>query len=318
VVETTEPPPLPAPKRGKITVQVVGNGTVFTKRRRLLAAGAPVQQISCGMKGLSCYAEAPVGQQVTMGAQASPGYEFVGWKGSCSGSGPTCTVSAKAVESVDAVFVPKRGTTPVRVRLRQARVKASWKVSVGKGTLLVRGAISRKAKLKVELRRPGGGPLLVRRRRVHGGGFRFKAALRKGKLLRGAKLFPGPFVIAVRGSSQGSGVPLQVRTLRLAGPKAGVVRSTFVSTTRNGKAVKRIPAGSTEAWVTFRLAAQPRVGPIVVHWYQPGGALLGTKEKSNRPKIKTGIGGVAIPAGKWRVDLTAGGRLISRRNVVVR
>jgi uncharacterized repeat protein (TIGR02543 family) len=275
-----------------------------------------VQQINCGMQGLNCYAQTTPGQQVTMNASASAGYQFAGWTGSCKGTGPTCTVVAKGVDTVGAVFVPKRGKTAVRIKLKKASVKVRWRRSVGRGTLLVRGTINRRASLKLELRRPGGGPLLVKRRSV-GRSFQLKAPLRAGKLLRGAKLFPGGFVIALRGHSQGSGVPLQVQTFALAGPKEGVVRNARVSASRNGRPVKRLPTGATEAWVTFDLASRPKLSPITVRWYRPNGQLLGTKVKSDRPNIKTGIGGGVIPKGTWHVDLTAGGRIISRRNVKI-
>jgi hypothetical protein len=312
-----EPPPLPLPARGTIVVQILGNGTVKTRRPRRLTADGPVQQINCGMQGLSCYSQTDPGQQVTMSASPSQGYQFTGWVGACTGNSQTCTVRANAVRNVGATFAPKQGVTPVRVKLRQTSVKVRWVRSVGRGTLLVRGGVNRKANVRLELRRPGGGPLLVRKRSLRGGKFRLSAPLRAGKLLRGAKPLPGPFVVSLRGRSQGSSVPLQVRTFNLRGPKEGVVRNAYVSASRTGVAVPHLPAGATQAWVTFRMSTRPQLRPIVVRWYKPNGELLGTKEKTDRPNIKTGIGGVAIPSGRWRCDLTAGGRVVSRRFVRV-
>src|SRR5262249_30240099 len=100
------------------------------------------------------------------------------------------------------------------------------------------------------------------------------------------------------------------------GPPEGVVKRTWLSTTKTGPDVKRVPGGSPQAWATFVLAAQPTTSPVEAYWYDPHGHLLGTSPKSNRPTIKTGIGGT-IEKGTWRVDLMAGGKVVKRVNVPV-
>jgi uncharacterized repeat protein (TIGR02543 family) len=298
-------------------VQICGRGNVPELRPRALA-DAGVGQIDCGTRALNCYAQTGVHQAVTVGAKAEAGYHFAGWTGACTGTAPTCAVAASAAENLGANFTPKGKLRRVHLRVKRPRLSVRWVTSVGRGTLLLRGAVSARASLRLELRRPGGGPLLVRTRTVHAGAFRLRELLRNGRLLRGAKLFPGPFVIVLRGQSGTLHLPLQVRTLSLAGPKEGVVRSQHISASKTGPAVKRLPAGAAQAWAIFRLAAQPRTGPIVARWYQPNGQLLGTSEKNNRPTIKTGIGSATtIPSGTWRVDLTAGNRLLRRLNVRV-
>jgi uncharacterized repeat protein (TIGR02543 family) len=268
------------------------------------------------MQGTACYAAPPPSQQVTMSASPGAGYVFQGWSGGCSGTSSTCVVAAKTAQTVSATFVP-RGRKTVSLRMQRPRLSARWRFSVGKGTLLVRGAVGDRAKVRLELRRPNGGPLLFKRLTLRRGGFRIKQTLQKGRLLRGATLLPGGFVVVLRGRSGRYGLPLQIRTIALRAPGEGVVRTATVSGARNGIAVRRLPAGSTEAWATFKFSAQPRLAPLQVRWYQPNGRLLGTKSKNNRPLIKTGIGGSPIPNGTWRVDLVAGGKVVRRLNVRV-
>jgi hypothetical protein len=58
---------------------------------------------------------------------------------------------------------------------------------------------------------------------------------------------------------------------------------------------------------------------LTASWYDPNGTLIGTIEKSNRPVIETGIGsGSAIPSGRWRVEIRAGGKLVKKMLVRIR
>jgi hypothetical protein len=102
-------------------------------------------------------------------------------------------------------------------------------------------------------------------------------------------------------------------------PAHGVVRTAFASTSPEGQALTRLPAGVRQAWANFRFETQPFLStPITVTWYQPNGAVLGTRTKNNRPVISTGIGSPAgIPSGLWKVELRAGGRLIRTHSVRV-
>ena len=252
-----------------------------------------------------------------MNAQPARGYQFEGWTGACTGDQNTCTVAKEVTANVGAVFVPAQRRAPVAFKLRPPKLTARWVRSNGKGTLLLRGSVGQQSRLRFELRRPGGGPLVFRRLKLKPGPFRLRQVLQKGKLLRGATLLPGGFVVVLRGTVGNAGLPLQIRTLAARAPREGVVRQAFVSTTRNGQSVRQIPAGSAQAWATFRFAAQPTSAPLVARWYRPNGQLLGTSEKSNRPLIKTGIGGSSDPVRRWRCDLVAGNKIVRRLNVRV-
>jgi len=313
---STEPPAEPPQPVGRVLVQVAGNGTVVrTGSARGLAGlldGPPgVGQIDCGTKSYECYEETSPGAQIGMRATPDPGYQFAGWSGACSGKDPTCTVAASAASNASATFVPAK-RPPAKLSLRAPGLSARWKASVGTGTLLLRGSLTAAARLRVELRRPQGAPLLVRSLARKPGGFSVPVRL-PARLAGGAHLLPGGFVVVVRGTAKGTSLPFALRTVALSGPAEGVVRDTSLSASQGGASIPRLEHGATQAWVSFQFATQPRRGPITVTWHQPNGRTLGKRQKNNRPVISTGIGAAGgLAPGSYRVDLAAGGHIVRR------
>src|SRR6266516_741237 len=157
----------------------------------MLAGGTP--PLNCGTMKLDCLVPITAGDNMTLRAEPADGYRFAGWSGACEGSAETCVVQATAAQSVGAHFVPTGKLRRVHLRVSSLGLSVRWLTSVGRGTLVVRGSVSARAKLRVELRRPRGGPLLTRTRIVHRGSFALRRVLRNGRLLRGARLFPGGF-----------------------------------------------------------------------------------------------------------------------------
>jgi hypothetical protein len=242
---------------------------------------------------------------LTLRASPAHGQRFVRWSGACSGSDAECTVSAEDATTVGATFVPERGRA-LRASLAQARLAVQWLRSVGTGTLLARGSVARRATLHVQLRRAEGVRLLGKTLNVRRGGFSVRAPLSSG----GAKLWPGGYVVSLTGTSGRARLPLQIRAVPLPAPPEGVVRTAFLSTSRGGPPAGTIPAGIHELWASFEFAAQSTAAPLEVSWYQDG-RLIGTRTKSNRPTVETGIRAPAgLPAGRYRVVLAAGGRTV--------
>jgi hypothetical protein len=250
------------------------------------------------------------GSAVTLRATPARGQRLVGWTGACSGASGECTVTAAAATTVGAMFAPvsARG---VSLTLTEPRIPVRWTESVGRGTLVVAGSVGGRATLRLQLRRAGGPALLAGTIQARGGGFHLRRALPVGVL-------PGGFVLSLAGRARGRSLPLQLRTIWVPPPPEGVVRRAFAATERGGTPVRRLQRGLRELWATFELAAQPTAAPVTVSWYQ-GDRLIGTRAKSNRPTIDTGIRAPAgLPAGRYRVELRAGGRLVRRLDVRVR
>jgi hypothetical protein len=314
-----EPPADPPPVVARTLFEVDGNGSLVSvaAARSSQLRQPPRQPVRCGVFGVACATEVAPGSKVTVRAQPASGYAFAGWTDGCQGKSLTCTVTAGS-GTVSGRFVPRRAGRAVAIRVGEPRLKASFKASVGRGTLAVSGSISASARLTIQLRRPSGGPLLSRTLRV-AGPWGLRALLKRGTLIGGARLFPGAFVVSVRGAAGTIGLPLQLRTLFVKPPPEGVVRRAYASTTPTGKPLKAIPHGSRRAWAIFRFQTQPATGPLTASWYDLHGNFVGAIQKSNRPVIQTGIGAPGvIPAGTYRVDLAAGGKLIQRRKIRVR
>jgi hypothetical protein len=317
------PPPDPPPVQTNLLTSVSGNGSIVTvSSKRGLSAEPPRQAVKCGVKGTACLSEMPAGSTMTMKAIPASGYKFNGWTSGCAGKSLTCTFTAGkalAAAPVSASFVPQRPNRALVVRLRPPKIAASFKASIGKGTLRVDGSITLRSRLRIQLRRPGGGPLLTRNVKALGS-FRLKSLLTKGKLANGARLFPGAFVLSVTGRAGNTPVPLQMRTVFVRSPLEGVVRTAYGATLEDGVKVNPIPRGSRQLWAVFRFETQPTILPITASWYDLNGKFVGSIKKNNRPVISTGIGSATsgpIPSGTYKVVLKAGKRLIKTARIRV-
>ncbi len=314
-------PPLLPRRVEQVIVKVSGNGNVTSSAggaRTLSAASAP-KRINCGVNGFDCYGEVAPGQELTLTAKPAAGYAFKQWTGSCAGSGASCDVVASNAKTVTAVFKAKGTGAAVGASLRVPRLKVKWLRSVGAGSLVVQGSTTLAARARIDMRRPGGGPLATLQLPVPGGGFRQTLPLRQGALSGGAKVFPGGFVVALTGRSGKLKLPLQVQTIAIPSPAEGVVRRAFKSTTEEGRGLSKLPAGSKEAWANFRFETQPRLTKkLTVVWFKPNGERLGQVAKSNRPVITSYLRlASGLPSGNWVAQLRVGSKVVQTLSVPV-
>ena len=229
-------PPLLPKKVQPVIVKVDGNGNVTSSvgARTLSSASAP-KSINCGVSGFDCYGEVAPGAELTLTAKPAAGYAFKKWTGSCAGSDATCDVVASNAKTVTAVFSAKGTGAAVGASLRAPRLKVKWRASIGAGTLVVQGSTTAPARTRIDMRRPGGGPLATLQVPVGGGSFRQVLPLRQGALSGGAKVFPGGFVVALTGRAGKLKLPLQVQTIAIPAPAEGVVRQASKSTIGGGQ-----------------------------------------------------------------------------------
>jgi hypothetical protein len=311
------------PKQTALAIDVSGNGTVVSSlgpaARRVEAGGRG--RIRCGVRGFLCYATFSGKQNVTLQAKPAPGFAFESWGGACFGQKSTCTLQLGRDRAATANFEPAGSADAIVVRLDRPRFQINWRQSIGSGRLYVSGQVSKPALLRVEMRRPFGGPLVTQMLSVSPGRFRLTPAIARGLLPKGALVLPGGFVVSVSGKSGGALIPRAMRTLVLPPPPEGVVRRAYVSATKAGTAVPGVPANASRVWANFAFAAQPQAGKkLTVRWYWPDGRLLLTSRRANRPVVSSGIGdptGAPMLHGRWRVELRAGGRLVKTLTVPV-
>jgi uncharacterized repeat protein (TIGR02543 family) len=279
--------------------------------------------VKCGLAGFQCYATVKPGTTITLVAKAGAGYTFQGWSGPCQVSGVTCIVILSAAHTVTAHFAAKSPASTFSAGLAPTPAfKVKWKASIARGVLRVTGTLGKPALAKLTLHRPHGGPLLTERVPLAAGRFALAPKLLPGLLAGGAHLFPGGFMVSLTGTSGKLKMPLQIQTITLAAPPEGVVRTSYPSTSETGKPVKVVPAARRQAYANFLLQTQPvKDAPITVRWYWPNGKLLGSIQKSNRPKIFSFIGeptGSPLPKGNWVAELRAGSKIVQRLLVRVR
>jgi hypothetical protein len=303
----------------QVSTGVSGNGVIEQGATRQPASVLAAGGIGCGFNEFHCYTRVRPGQRVVLRARPLPGYLFRAWSGPCAGQGPRCVIVARSLKTVTAIFTPRVPARSVAFAVRPIAVRITWQRSVGSGRLLASGRVGGPAHLRIQLRRPSGGPLLQRRFPTTAGSFRNMLPLSRNALPRGAVILPGGFVASLTGSSGTSPLPFQLRPVVIPAPREGVVRQTFASTIENGPATTRLPVRATAAWAHFRFATQPARGlRIRVYWYRPGGGLLGSVAKANRPEITSFLrSGSALPRGAWVAELRAGPKVIKRLTVRV-
>jgi hypothetical protein len=320
-----EPPPLTPlatanPVDGKLVAEVeagvTGNGVVQQAAGRSLT-GRAAAGISCGFNQFNCYTRIQPGQKVLLFARPQARYVFKAWTGACSGQGPRCTVVARLLQAVNAVFAPRVASPSVGFEVRPIGVNVGWARSVGFGRLVMTGSVGGPARLTVQVRRPGGGPLITRRFTANPGRFRYVLPFRKSVLPRGALILPGGFATSITGASGTSSLPYQLRPIVVPAPSEGVVRRTFTSAVQDGPATARLPKGAVQAWAHFRFATQPSTRlPVTVTWYYPSGKKLGFVKKSNRPEIVSFLKlGSGLSSGDWTAELRAGTKIVKKLTV---
>ena len=294
---------------GKVTGQVFAPASA--------ADTAP--PISCGANSYACYGDYTPRSSVRLRAQPVKGFTFKGWHGACTGTQRTCTVKVNEVRNVDAAFAAN-GKPAAKLAMRPPSFQVKWPDSNGVGKVIVSGSVAKRARLVFDLRRPQGGPLLRLKLPVkHAGSFRLSQRIPSRLFARGARLLPGGFVASLRGKAPGAYLPIQVRTVSLRGPSAGVVRRSYASSIREGRMVGTFPASAQIAWANFRFAQQPAASLVLrVAWYWPNGRFLGSVRKANTATVSSFLRDVrALPRGCWRAELYAGSTRIKRQLVKI-
>jgi hypothetical protein len=302
-----------------VAINVTGNGTVVSAVRSLQALAK--RPLRCGTAGFLCYARYTSRATLQFVAKPDSGYRFVNWGGACFGQPATCVIRVGAGRSVSASFAPADAPESASVSLNQPRVSVHWKQSVGRGQLLAAGDVSKPALIRLDFRRPAGGPLLTQQESVAAGGFKLAPQITEAALPKGAVVLPGGFVVVLTGRVGAVALPQALRTIVLPPPAEGVVRRAFTTVTKGGTPMSRVQFGTKSAYTTFVFASQPKRGErLSVRWIGASGKPIGTRSESNRPTVQTGITALEgpLPMGRYRVELRAGATIIATHTFTIR
>ena len=300
-----------------VSIDVSGNGTVVSSLRGVQGVASAAHPIVCGTSGFLCYARFSAKEKLQFVAKPDPGYRFTNWGGACFGQRATCTLTVGAGRSLVANFASTDPAGTASVTLDEPRISIRWHRSVGSGELIVHGSVSKPALVRLEFRRPSGGPLIVQQESIPSGSFQLAPQISQAALPKGALVLPGGFVIVLTGRVGSASLPQALRTVVLPPPPEGVVRRAYTARTASGPASTHLLYGTKAAYATFVFASQPRRGEkLSVRWFSPAGKLVGRRAESNRPTVQTSVRSNApIPRGRWRVELRAGRTIISTHTV---
>lgn len=195
-----------------------------------------------------------------------------------------------------------------------ARLDARWRESVLVGRITVKGRTLRALKLVARLRPRDArlGPPRVLAERLRLGKGPVDSALRLP-----AGLLPGDYDLDI--SSTAGPELRRVLSLRIPAPREGVASSAVVALSPSGAALRSVPAGTRRMFARFRLAALPASGQVVaVTWYHPDGPAVGTSRKARAARVVSFVrSSEALPSGRWRAVLRAGGTRVAEASVRV-
>jgi Tol biopolymer transport system component len=222
-----------------------------------------------------------------------------------NGTGQTRLTTSPADDTTpdwQAVPVVQLPPTPVE----KTNFAGSWRESLYRGTLVVKGEVSGPAKLQLALRR-GSRVYLSRALDLPAGAFQ-----RSYKVPR--TLLPATYVLDVATAGSPTELSPQHLPVTLSPPAEGVVSQAWISTNVLGPPLTRLPHGSSIAWAQFRFAALPRAGrKIVVSWRGPARARPRQKPRASLVVAFLGrTSGPPLPRGTWSAKLTAGGKVVKR------
>jgi hypothetical protein len=289
------PPPVP------VTVTKSGRGSVTSS-----PAG-----INCG--GV-CAANFPSGSRITLTATPEPEYPFQGWGGACSGTTPTCTITPTAATSVSARF------SSGKVDGLAAGFRGTWRRSVYKGSLVLRGTATADVQLTARIASDTGVALRSPASRTIEKTFQFSVP--SGPFERLFELpatgfYPGRYLVSLTGTSGGAPIIAREAPARMEPPGEGIVSTAWI--TVGGRKVTRARHGTKRLVAHFTYVTKPfRGSKVTVSWFL-GKRALGTVKKIRwKPIVVSDVSSpTGLPPGRYTCVLRARGLIVYQASVGV-
>jgi PKD repeat protein len=189
-----------------------------------------------------------------------------------------------------------------------AKLKATWTASHLVGSVSVSGTVAANATLTLSIRRHGG------KKTVAKSTFKAKAGKWTHSVTLPRSLAPGLYDVFVTGT----GVLTSQRSFTIAAPKTGIVKRTYATGPRRGPEATTL-SGTSELWAHFIFGTLPKKGQtITTQWILPNGSKLAANTRPRTTLIEAQVkdlSGKALPTGRWRCVVSAGGVVVATLSV---
>jgi hypothetical protein len=202
---------------------------------------------------------------------------------------------------------PPPPVTPA-TSVNKPKLKAAYIASKLIGSLVLTGTSGAKVTLTIAIRKHGA--------KKNSSSSRFAANV--GKWTRTLKLptglTPGKYDVTI----SGNGVTSSQTSFAIAAPKAGIVKRSYASGPRRGPAATRL-GQTSELWAHFIFGTLPKKGQtITTQWVLPNGTKLAANTRPRTSLVEAQVkdlSGKALPIGRWRCVIRAGGSVVATLNV---
>jgi hypothetical protein len=129
-----------------------------------------------------------------------------------------------------------------------------------------------------------------------------------------AGLTPGKYDVTI----SGKGVASSQTSFTIAAPKSGIVKRGYASGPKHGPATTTL-GHTSELWAHFTFGTLPKKKQtITTQWTLPNGSKLKANTRPRASLVEAQVkdlSGKALPTGRWRCVIRAGGVVVATLNI---
>jgi PKD repeat protein len=188
------------------------------------------------------------------------------------------------------------------------KLKATYKASRLVGTIVLSGTSPINTTLTIAIRKRGA------KKNSLSSSFAAKAGKWTRTLKLPTGLTPGKYDVTV----SGKGVTSSRTSFALAAPKSGIVKRSYATGPKHGPATTTL-SHTSELWAHFTFGTLPKKGQtITTQWVLPNGTKLAANTRPRTSLVEAQVkdlSGKALPIGRWRCVIRAGGSVVATLNV---
>jgi PKD repeat protein len=239
---------------------------------------------------------------------ARPGTYTVTVAASDAVGNTSAPVTRQIVISTPAGPPPPPPPTVPSTTIVKLKLKAVYVASKLVGSIVVSGTSPINTSLTIAIRKHGA------KTNASSSTFAAKAGPWTRTLKLPAGLMPGRYDVTV----SGKGVASSQTSFTIAAPKSGIVKRAYASGPKHGPATTTL-GHTSELWAHFTFWTLPkRKRTITTQWILPNGSKLkaNTRPRANLVEAQVkDLSGKALPTGRWRCVIRAGGVVVATLNI---